>query len=81
MAKVFNPVKQWTVFNRCVRTAMARKDVLTHSQLAALMGMERSVVSRRLKSGGWSVEETWRLIRILGIEAQDVAVMMASVAA
>ena len=81
MAKIFNPVKQWEVFNRYVRMAMARKDIRTQSQLAALLGMERSVVNRRLNSGGWSVEEAWRLIRVLEIGAGDVAVMMASAAA
>lgn len=25
MAKIFNPVKQWSVFNCCVRAAMAKK--------------------------------------------------------
>lgn len=76
MAKIFNPVKQWSVFNRCVRAAMARKGLRTQGDLAALLGMERTVVSRRLNNGGWSMEETWRLIRLLGIPAEDVAVMM-----
>lgn len=78
MAKIFNPVKQWAVFNRCVRSTMARKDVRTQGELAELMGMERTVVSRRLNSGGWSMEEAWRLIRLLGIDAKDVAEMMAA---
>lgn len=78
MAKIFNPVKQWAVFNRTVRTAMAKKDIRTQGDLATLLGMERSVVSRRLNNGGWSMEETWRLIRLLGIGAEDVAEMMAA---
>ena len=78
MAKIFNPVKQWAVFNRCVRAAMAKKDIRTQGDLAALLGMERTAVSRRLNSGGWSMEETWRLIRLLGIPAEDVAEMMAT---
>ena len=81
MAKIFNPVKQWEIFNRCVRVAMQENDVKTHSQLAALLGMERSVVSKRLKVGGWSVEETWRIIRLLKIHPDKVAMMMASAAA
>lgn len=81
MAKIFNTVKQWEVFNRYVRVAMARKDITTHSQLAAMMGMDRSVVSKRLKAGGWSIEEAWRLIRVLDIAPAEVAVMMASAAA
>ena len=80
MAKVFNPVKQWEIFNRCVRVAMQQQDIKTHAELAALMGMNRSVVSKRLSLGGWSVEETWRLIRILKIKPETTAVMMASVA-
>lgn len=78
MAKIFNPMKQWATFNRCVRAAMARKDIRTQGDLAELLGMERSVVSRRLNNGGWSMEETWRLIRLLGIPAEDVAEMMAA---
>ena len=61
--------------------AMAGKDIRTHSQLAAMMGMDRSVVSKRLKVGGWSVEETWRIIRLLKIQPDKVAMMMASAAA
>lgn len=80
MAKIFNPVKQWEIFNRYVRMAMAGKDIRTHSQLAAMMGMDRSVVSKRLRTGGWSMEEAWRLIRLLEIGRDEVAVMMASVA-
>lgn len=81
MAKIFNPVKQWAIFNKYVKLAMVRKDIEKHQQLADLMGMDRSVVSKRLKYGGWSIEEAWRLIRVLEICPADVAVMMASVAA
>ena len=81
MGKIFNPVKQWEIFNRCVRVAMQQQDIRTHAELAALMGMNRSVVSKRLKAGGWSIEEAWRLIRVLDIAPAEVAVMMASAAA
>lgn len=81
MGKIFNPVKQWEVFNRCVRVAMQQQDVKTHAELAALMGMNRSVVSKRLSLGGWSMEEAWRLVRLLKIGPETAAVMMASVAA
>lgn len=81
MAKIFNPVKQWAVFNKYVKIAMANNDIETKSQLAVVLGMERTTVCRKLKHGGWSVEEAWRLIRTLKIPPDEVAVMMASVAA
>ena len=81
MAKIFNPVKQWAVFNKYVKLAMVNNDIETHEQLAAALSMTRCCVSKRLKYGGWTVEETWRLIRTLKIPPESVAVMMASVAA
>lgn len=78
MAKLFNPVKQWEVFNRCVRVAMQRKDLKTQNQLAAAMGMDRSAVNKRMSRGGWTVEETWRLSRVLGLAPEEMLAMMAT---
>lgn len=74
--KIFNPVAQRKVFNRCVKVAMARKDIRTQGALAAMLGMDRAVVNKRLNHGGWSDVELWRLIRVLEFQPEEVAMMM-----
>lgn len=74
--KAFNPVKQQETFNRIVRVAMARLDIKTQGQLAALMGMDRAVLNKRLVHGGWKYIELCRLFRVLEFTPEETATAM-----
>lgn len=80
-SKIFNPVSQRKVFNRCVKIAMARKDIETQSALAALLGMPRSCLTKRMNGEtDWSFDELCRLFRVLEFQPEEVAMMMGVVA-
>ena len=75
--KIFNPVSQRKVFNRCVKIAMARKDIETQSALAALLGMPRSCLTKRMNGEtDWSYDELCRLFRVLEFSVAEVAQSM-----
>ena len=38
--------------------------------------MSRQAVSRRMNDGGWKDEELWRLVRVLKLTAEQLAVML-----
>ena len=78
--KIFNPMAQRRVFNRCVSVAMARKDIRSQTDLARAMGMSRSSLNKRINHGGWSDTELWRLFRVLDFTAEEVAQSMGVVA-
>lgn len=77
--KAFNPVKQLAVLNRMIDIGMARQQIKTDLQLAALMGMNRTSLSKR-RSGEakWTWVEICRLIRLLDFSAEEVVQVMAA---
>ena len=77
---VFNPVKQTAVLTRCIRKAMANKDIRHDKDLAAMLGMSQPSLSKRLNYGGWSDVELWRLFRALEFSAEEIVTAMGGVA-
>lgn len=75
---IWTPQAQRDVFNEVVQIYMARAHLRTQAALADCIGMNRSVLNKRLQHGGWSETELWTLIRTLKIEPDDVARMMAA---
>lgn len=79
--RVENPVKRREAFNRLIDMNMARKGIRTLGELAAMLGMERTALSKR-RSGEsrWTYEELCRLFSVLDFSAQDIAVAMGAAA-
>lgn len=73
---IVNPVKQLEIFNMFVRIGMARKGYKTQEQLAACLGMDRSVLNKRISSGRWKYDELCRLFRVLEFSPEEVSQMM-----
>lgn len=73
---IVNPVKQLETFNMFVRIGMARKGFKTQEQLAARLGMDRSVLNKRISGGRWKYEELCRLFRVLEFSPEEVSQMM-----
>ena len=79
--KVFNPVAQMSVLTRCIRVAMARKGIRQDKELAAMLGISQSALSKRLNYGGWSEVELWQVFRILEFTADEIVTAMGGIAA
>ena len=75
---IWTPQSQRDVFNEIVQIYMIRAHLRTQAALADRVGMNRSVLNKRLQHGGWSDVELWTLIRVLQIAPEDVAKMMAA---
>lgn len=75
---IWTPQGQRDIFNEIVQIYMIRAHLCTQAALADRLGMNRSVLNKRLQHGGWSETELWMLIRALKIEPEDVARMMAA---
>ena len=75
---IWTPQSQRDVFNEIVQIYMIRAHLRTQAALADRIGMNRSVLNKRLQDGGWSDVELWTLIRVLQIAPEDVAKMMAA---
>ncbi|MBQ7778357.1 MAG: hypothetical protein IJ396_05560 [Oscillibacter sp.] len=74
---VVNPVKQREVFNRLIRVAMARKDIRHNAQLASMIAMDDSCLSKRMSGDSkWSYEELCRLFRVLEFTPEETAQAM-----
>ena len=79
--KPFNPVAQMAVLTRCIRVAMARKGIRQDKDLALMLGLSRSALSKRLNYGGWSEVELWRVFQVLEFTADEIVTAMGGVAA
>lgn len=77
--KAFNPVAQLAVLNRLIDIGMARLGIKTDQELAVLLGMNRTSLSKR-RSGEakWTWIEVCRLIRLLDLSAEEVVQVMAA---
>lgn len=75
--KAFNPVKQLADLNRLIDINMARLGVKTDLQLAAMLGMNRTSLSkRRTGEAKWTFVELCRLFRVLEFGAEEVVQAM-----
>lgn len=79
--KPFNPVAQTAVLTRCIRKAMANKDIRHDKDLAAMLGISPTALSKRLNYGGWSDVELWQVFRILEFTADEIVTAMGGIAA
>lgn len=79
--KPFNPVAQTAVLTRCIRRAMVDKDIRHDKDLAAMLGLSQSALSKRLNHGGWSDVELWQVFRILEFTADEIVTAMGGIAA
>ena len=79
--RVDNPVRRREDFNRLIDINMARKGVQTMEQLADMLGMNRTSLSKR-RSGEsrWTYEELCRLFRLLDFPPEEIAAAMGSAA-
>ena len=73
---VMTPERQREITNKIIRHAMIEKGVETMEELAALMGAGVQVIRRRFREGKWSIEELQKLVRVLGMSAEDAAKML-----
>lgn len=78
--KAFNPVAQTAVLTKCIRVAMARKGIRRQSELATMLDLAPSVLSKRLNYGGWSDVELWRVFRVLNFSAEEIVTAMGGAA-
>lgn len=70
------PAQQRAVMNKIIKKAMVDCDIADYTVLGLRMGMSRQAVSRRMNDGGWKDEELWRLVRVLKLTAEQLAVML-----
>ena len=70
------PAQQRAVMNKIIKKAMVDCDIDDYTDLGLRMGMSRQAVSRRMNDGGWKDEELWRLVRVLKLTAEQLAVML-----
>ena len=68
--------QQRSVMNKIIKKAMVDCDIEDYTALGLRMGMSRQAVSRRMNDGGWKDEELWRLVRVLKLTAEQLAVML-----
>ena len=78
---IVNPVKQTAILSTCIRVAMARMGIRHDKDLAVMLGLDRSVLSKRLNHGGWSDVELWRVFRALEFTAEEIVTAMGGAAA
>lgn len=65
------PERQREITNKTLRHYMVEKAIDTPSNLAPLLGMTPETTRRRWRLGGWTIEELQKLVRVLGITAED----------
>ena len=70
------PAQQRQAMNKVIKKAMVDCDIADYNTLGLRMGMSRQAVSRRMNDGGWKVEELWRLVRVLHLTAEQLAIML-----
>lgn len=70
------PSQQRAAMNKVIKKAMVDCDIDDYTGLALRMGMSRQAVSRRMNDGGWKDEELWKLVRVLKLTAEQLAVML-----
>ena len=79
---VVNPVKQREALNRLIRVAMARKGIRHDAQLATMLAMADSSLSKRMSGDcKWSYEDLCRLFRVLEFSPEETAQAMGVTAA
>ena len=74
---IVNPIKRREAFNRLIDIAMARKGIKRDGELAAMLGLCPSALSKR-RSGKspWQYDELCRLFVALEFEPLEVAEAM-----
>lgn len=69
--------KQREAFNRTVRACMARKGIKNPLELAPLIGVDTRCLYRRFRwESHWTLEDLFRLIRVLEPTADELEEMM-----
>lgn len=61
---------------KIIRRGMINQDMPHLDDLAEAMGKSRPVISKRMISNSWSLEEAVRLAKVLKLSAEDAAVIM-----
>ena len=74
-----SPAQQRAVFNKTGKKAMVEQDIDDCTALALRLGMDNQAVRRRMQIGNWKLEELWRLVRVLQLDGDQVAVMLGAV--
>ena len=70
------PAQQLEAFNKTVKKAMVEQDIEDYTILALRLGMDPQAVRRRMRDGNWKVQELWRMVRVLKLTAEQLAVML-----
>lgn len=71
-----SPAQQRQRMNKLIRSAMVQRDICDCTALAAAIGMDPQAVRRRMRQGGWKVEELWQLVRVLQLTAEQAGLML-----
>ena len=70
------PSQQRAIMNKVIRKAMVDCEIADYNALGLRLGMSRQAVGRRMNDGGWRDEELWRLVRVLHLTAEQLAIML-----
>lgn len=61
---------------RIIKHHMTDRDIATQTQLAERSGIPRQTLGRRMRRGGWGLDELQALDKVLRFSPEDAAVIM-----
>lgn len=61
---------------RIIKHHMTDRDIATQTQLAERCGIPRQTLGRRMRRGGWILDELQELDKVLHFSPEDAAVIM-----
>lgn len=64
------------VISRIIKHHMADRDIATQTELAERCGIPRQTLGRRMRRGGWGLEELQALDKVLRFSQEDAAAIM-----
>ncbi|MEA4919341.1 MAG: hypothetical protein VB078_00235 [Clostridiaceae bacterium] len=68
--------RQAAQIRKIIRTNMAKMDIRHDSQVAESAGMLPPLFCKRLKAGGWRVQELIKIAKYLRFSAEDAAAVL-----